>query len=100
MRQLRKRVRDCSGVEKGGLDVGIFVVVVLFKFAFAGGRGIVNGDAAIAREAASRVSKIATVWRACAGEEFFASYCLDPSFYISQCPTRNYCQHCRRDIYP
>lgn len=62
MRQLRKRVCDCSGAEKGEFACkAVFAVVVLFAFALAGGRGIVNGDAAIAREAASRVSKIATV---------------------------------------
>lgn len=86
MRQLRKRGCDCSGFDKGELGAVLFVVVVLFAFAFAGGRGIVKGDAAIAREAASRVSKIAAVWRACAGEEFFASCCLNYHFYISQCP--------------
>lgn len=81
MRQLRKRGCDCSGIEKGELGAIVFVLVVLFALAFAGGRGMVNGEAAIAREAASRVSKIATVWRACAGEEFFASCCLNPSFW-------------------
>lgn len=79
MRQLRKRACDCSGVEKGELGAVVFVVVELFAFAFAGGREMLKGDAAIAREAASRVSKIATVWRACAGEEFFASCCLNSS---------------------
>lgn len=79
MWQLRKRGCDCPRVEKGELGAVVLVFVYFLTFAFANGRGIVKGDAAIARDAASRVSKMATVWRACAGEEFFASCCLNSS---------------------
>lgn len=55
MRQ-RKEERGCSGE-----SVCEGVVVAVVESFFAGGRGMVRGEAAIAREAASGVSKIATV---------------------------------------